>query len=92
MSATYLHSISTADNAVESLEKQLKLSLRPVAPSPDFVDHLHDRLTVPVDTTLERRRHTAFSLLLVAFSLVSGIFVIWLTRHLRKPIEPAPAN
>lgn len=92
MSDTYLHSLNTADNPVESLEKQLKLSLRPVTPSPDFVDHLHDRLTLPVDTTLERRQYTAFSLLLVAFSLVSGIFIIWLTRHLRKPVEPALAN
>lgn len=84
MNAMYFQSTGAAANGVESLENQLKLSLRPVRPNPDFVDHLHDRLTTPVSTTLEHRQNAAFSLLLVACSLVSGIFVVWLMHHLRE--------
>lgn len=69
--------------SVEALENQLRLSLRPVKPDPDFVNHLNERLVFPVDTTLERRQTTALSLLLVAFSLVSGIFIIWLMSRIR---------
>lgn len=91
MSATYFQSPGTAANGVESLENQLKLSLRPVRPNPDFVDHLHDRLTQPSGTTVEHRQNTAFSLLLVACSLVSGIFIVWLMHHFRpEPVSPEP--
>lgn len=83
MSPDYFLSLNAASFAVESLENQLKLSLRPVKPSPDFVDHLHDRLILPVDTTLERQQSTMFSLLLVACSLFSGIAIIWCLRHFR---------
>lgn len=69
--------------AVENLENQLKRSLRPVAPREEFVGHLHDRLTSPPEMTVERRTHTAMGFLLVAFSLLSGVFVVWLMRQLR---------
>jgi uncharacterized iron-regulated membrane protein len=68
---------------VEYLEKQLTQSLRPVTPSQEFVSHLHTRLTTPTPTVLERREHTAFGLLLMAFSLLSGVFLIWLLRQFR---------
>lgn len=68
---------------VENLEKQLKVSLRPVQPNPEFIDHLHNRLTSSPAMTLERQ-NTVLSLLLVAFSLLSGIILIWVMRHLRS--------
>ncbi len=66
-----------------SLENQLKRSLRRIEPDPEFVGHLHNRLTTPTEMTIERRQNTAFGLLLLAISLLSGIFVIWLLRQLR---------
>ncbi len=70
-------------DADDSLENQLKLSLRRVQPNPDFVGHLQTRLTTQPMMTIERRQSAAFGLLLLAFSLLSGIFVIWLLRQLR---------
>ena len=58
--------------AVESLEFQLKSSLRPVRPNPEFVSHLHNRLTTRPGMTVEQR-NTALSMLLVAISLMSGM-------------------
>lgn len=81
MSPMDLHSSGAAN--VENLENQLRLSLHPVKPDPNFVDHLNERLVLPVDTTLEYRQTAAISLLLIAFSLVSGILIIWAIRHLR---------
>lgn len=69
-----------------SLEQQLKLSLRPVQPSPEFVDHLHNRLTMPAGTTVERRYNAGISLLLLVFSLLSGLLVVWLTRQIRHAV------
>jgi hypothetical protein len=70
--------------AVENLEFQLRSSLRPVRPNPEFVNHLHVRLTTSPQMTLERRKTTAVSLLLVALSLMSGVFLIWWMRHMRS--------
>ena len=83
MSPDYFTSLNAAAYTGENLENQLKLLLRPVRPSPDFVDHLHDRLILPVDTTLERQQSTMFSLLLVACSLISGIAIVWFMRRFR---------
>ncbi len=65
------------------LENQLKHSLRPVQPNPEFVGHLHTRLTSPPAMTIERRQNAALSLLLLAFSLMSGVFLVWLLRQFR---------
>jgi hypothetical protein len=65
------------------LENQLKLSLQPVQPSPEFVGHLHRRLTTPAQMTIERRQNAAFGLLLLAFSLLSGVFLFLLLRQFR---------
>ena len=70
-------------DAVESLEDQLKRSLRRVEPREEFVDHLHDRLTTPPPMMVERRTHTAIGLLVVAFSLLSGVLVVWLMRQFK---------
>jgi hypothetical protein len=80
MSAAYAYS----PDAEMNLENQLKLSLRPVKPSPEFVGHLHNRLTTPAEMTIERRENAALGLLLVAFSLMSGVLLVMLLRHLRS--------
>jgi hypothetical protein len=72
-------------NAVENLEFQLKASLRPVQPNPEFVTHLHRRLSAPPTILLERRS-TALSLLLIALALMSGVFLIWWMRSLSKAL------
>ncbi len=79
MRAAYAHS----PDAVINLENQLKLSLRPVQPNPEFVGHLQSRLTTPVLMTLERRENAALGLLVIAFALMSGLLLVWLLRHLR---------
>lgn len=68
---------------VESLEQQLKLSLRPVQPDQEFVSSLQTRLTNPVRMRVERRESWAFAMLLVSASMLSGMFLIWLLRQLR---------
>jgi hypothetical protein len=68
---------------VESLEDQLKQSLRPVKPDQDFVDHLHTRLKTPSTMILERRQNAAMGLLLVSSSLFIGIILVWLLRQWR---------
>jgi hypothetical protein len=76
--------LENAPEAEMNLENQLKRSLRPVKPDPEFVGHLHNRLTTPVEMTIEQSQNTAFGLLLVAFSLMSGVFLIWLLRQFRS--------
>lgn len=81
MAAAYVS--ANSPDAEKNLENQLKRSLRPVNPNPEFVGHLHTRLTTPVELTIERRQNAALGLFFVAFSLLSGVFLIWLLRQLR---------
>lgn len=74
---------ASSPEAVENLEDQLKRSLRRVEPREEFVGHLHDRLTTPPAMTVERRTHAAAGLLFVAFSLLSGVLLVWLMRQFR---------
>ncbi len=83
------YSRTMAPELVENLEKQLRVTLRPVAPSPDFVEHLHSRLASPPVMTVERRRNYALALLLTAMSLVFGVFLLWLMHHQRPMPRPA---
>lgn len=69
---------------VEFLEDQLKQSLRPVKPDPEFVHHLNTRLKTPATTILERRENAAARLLVVAFSLLSGFILVWVMRQFRS--------
>jgi hypothetical protein len=71
--------------AVESLEQQLRLTLRPIQPDKQFVDHLHTRLTTSPAMTLERRSSTALGLLLIAFSLMTGVLIVGIIRLFRQP-------
>lgn len=66
---------------IESLEHQLKASLRPVTPNTEFVNHLQTRLTSSPGMTIERRS-TAVSLMAIALSLLSGVFLIWWIRSI----------
>lgn len=66
---------------IESLEYQLKTSLRPVTPNIEFVNHLQTRLTSSPVMTIERR-NTAVSLMAVALSLLSGVLLIWWIRSI----------
>ncbi len=81
MSAAYVYKNPT--DAEDNLENQLKRSLRRVEPNPEFVGHLHNRLTTPVEMTIERRQNAGFFLLLMAFSLMSSVLLIWFLRQLR---------
>ncbi len=83
MAAASAKALANMTDAESILENQLMLSLRPVQPSAEFVGHLHNRLTTPVLTTIERRQNAAFGLLLLALSLASGVFLIWLLRQFR---------
>ncbi len=83
MAAASVKALTNWSDADDILEGQLKLSLRPVEPSAEFVGHLHNRLTTPAQMTLERRLNAGYGLLLVALSLASGVFLIWLLRQFR---------
>jgi hypothetical protein len=72
-----------SSEAVEELEHQLELSLRRIEPNPEFVDHLHSRLTTPVSMSIERRQSIGVGLLLTALSLTTGLFLLWLMRIFR---------
>ena len=72
--------------AVENLELQLKSSLRPVRPNPDFVHHLHSRLTSSPGMTVESRTR-ALSMLVVAISLMSGVLLLWWMRRARSIVS-----
>lgn len=68
---------------VDDLEQQLKFSLRPVQPNPEFVNHLQHRLTSSPEMTVERE-HKILGLLLVATSLFTGLILVLIMRHLRS--------
>ena len=71
-----------SSDMVDTLEQQLFYSLRPVKPSPDFVNHLQHRLTSPPVMTVDRE-YKVFGLLLVATSLLTGLLMVLLMRKLR---------
>ena len=71
---------------VAALEQQLSVSLRPVRPRSDFVDHLHTRLTTQPAMVVERRQNVAVGMLLVAFSLLSGVILIFSLRRLHNTL------
>jgi hypothetical protein len=68
---------------VNDLEQQLMFSLRPVQPSPEFVNHLQHRLTSPPSMTVERE-YKIFGMLMIAASLFTGAMLVLLLRHLRS--------
>ena len=88
MKRTFTRTPLADETHVLNLENQLKQSLRPVKPNQEFVEHLHTRLTTPASMTIERRENVAFSLLLVAFSLLSGVFLIFFMRQMRSGVAP----
>lgn len=69
---------------VDDLEQQLKLSLRPVHPDQEFVTTLQTRLSNPVTMQVEPSQPVAFAMLMIAFSMFTGAFLILLLRQLRR--------
>ncbi len=67
--------------ALADFELQLQSSLQPVNPDPDFVYTLKRRLISPETVVLERESK-AFSLLLIAFGLLSGVLLLMVGRRL----------
>jgi hypothetical protein len=72
-----------SSEAVEELERQLELSLRQVEPNPEFIDHLHHRLTTPSGISLEPRQSVGLGMLLTGLSLSIGVLLVILMRQLR---------
>lgn len=67
--------------ALADFELQLQSSLQPVNPDPDFVYTLKRRLISPESVVLERQSK-AFSLLLIAFGLLSGVLLLMIGRRI----------
>ena len=72
---------------ISLLELQLENSLAPVRPTPEFVDHLRYRLTVPADMTLERNNVDRVDFLLLFFSILSGLAMLLLVRFVIKQVR-----
>ncbi len=75
-----------APEIFESLENQLRTSLKPVAPNPAFVEHLHTRLAAPSAMVVERRHSTALSMLIVAGSMTVGLLMVFMLRRRRAAL------
>ena len=76
----------TSPELFSAIESELKRSLRPVQPNPDFVNKLHSRLVSPTTTILERHSTQTLAtpiLFLVGFGLAVGLFLVWIIRQLR---------
>jgi hypothetical protein len=62
---------------IDAIEKLMVSSLRPVNPSPEFVEGLHQRLTDPLSPTVRfTRRFSSKFVLLILATLLSGIIFI----------------
>jgi len=68
---------------VESMEQALERMLRPVQPSPQFVDQLHRRLVTPPSFIVERNSK-AVGLLILAAGLFSGLVVLVIARQVYR--------
>jgi hypothetical protein len=79
-------------DGVERLEQQLRLSLQPVQPNREFVDHLHTRLVTPSSMTIERQHNAGLSLLLAALSLATGFFMVWSYRQIKTALNKKPLS
>ncbi len=67
--------------ALAEFELHLQSSLQPVKPDPEFVYTLKRKLVSP-DTVVLERESKAFSLLLIAFGLLSGVLLLMVGRRL----------
>ncbi len=59
------------------LENKLREALRPVAPNPEFVNHLEYKLTKSSAVLLEDQKNKKV-ILLIGFGLFFGALLVWL--------------
>lgn len=66
----------------DEIEKLMGSSLQPIAPRPEFVNKLYDRLTDPMSPTVRftRRYPARFFLLIFAAILSGAIFILSASR------------
>ena len=68
------------EELLQSLEGHLQTSLHPVAPNPEFISKLRNRLVTPNPPILEREPRL-LSLLVIVFGLLSGIAILMLGKR-----------
>ena len=73
---------STSSTEFDQIENVMHSSLRPVAPRPEFVEGLHQRLTDPMNPRVRfTRQYSSQFILLILTTLLSGIvFILAATR------------
>jgi hypothetical protein len=68
-------------DAFSILENQLRYSLKPVNPNPEFVSHLRQHLSSPRSTTLEKHNGTLdLAIFLLGFVLGTSLLVLLVAR------------
>jgi hypothetical protein len=71
------------DDNLAQLEHSLQMSLAPVAPNPNFVNNLRQRLyTEPAAILDESPLPTVY--LTISFGLFFGVFIFWLIRKITR--------
>ena len=73
---------STSSSEFDRIENVMQSSLRPVAPRPEFVEGLHQRLTDPMNPRVRfTRQYSSQFILLILTTVLSGIvFILAATR------------
>ena len=73
---------SASSSELNRIEDVMQTSLQPVAPRPEFVKGLHQRLTDPMSPRVRfTRQYSSQFILLVLATIVSGmVFIITATR------------
>jgi hypothetical protein len=71
-----------SDSEFDQIENAMHSSLQPVAPRPEFVEGLHQRLTDPMTPTVRfsRQYSSEFILLIIATVLSGIVFIITASR------------
>lgn len=67
---------------MEQVESNLRLKLKPFQPSPEFVDHLKNRLTNPVSMEVESPSNKTASFIYIAAGFALVTIVIYVIRKL----------
>jgi hypothetical protein len=67
--------------AFPGLEEQLRMSLNPINPDPEFVHRLRTRLVSRPNITVEQRPGVPV-FIIIACGLFSGALLVWLLRRL----------
>jgi len=73
---------STSSSEFDQIENVMHTSLQPVAPRPEFVEGLHQRLTDPMNPRVRfTRQYSSQFILLILTTVLSGIvFILAATR------------